>query len=46
MESHLHAGIMTGLIILAWMILWHFLLRGTLAHHADSPVAQGLSNLT
>lgn len=34
-----------GLVILAWMIFWHYLLRFVTAHHANSPAAQGASVL-
>lgn len=32
-----------GAIILAWTILWNFLLKGLTAQHADAPWAQGLA---
>lgn len=32
-----------GAIILAWVIVWNFLLKGVTARHADSAWAQGLS---
>lgn len=32
-----------GAIILAWTIIWNFLIKGVTAHHADSPWAQGLA---
>jgi hypothetical protein len=35
-----------GLVILAWLIVWHFILRAFAAKHADSPAAQGLANLS
>lgn len=34
-----------GLYILAWMIVWNFLLRAFLAHHANNPAATGLAPL-
>ena len=46
MHGHHHSGALMGLTILAWLIVWHFLLRGVTAKHADSPAMQGLSNLT
>lgn len=42
MNSHVHSAALTGLIILAWMIVWGFLLKGFAAHHASNPAAQGL----
>lgn len=45
-RGHVHAAGLTGLIILAWMIIWHFLIRGVTAHHTDSPIAQGFANLS
>jgi len=32
-----------GAIVLAWMLIWNFLVKGVTAHHADSPWAQGLA---
>lgn len=32
-----------GAIILAWLIIWNFLLKGVAGHHANSPWAQGLA---
>lgn len=32
-----------GAIILAWTILWNFLLKGVTARHSDSAWAQGLA---
>jgi hypothetical protein len=32
-----------GALILAWTILWNFLLKGVTAQHASSPWAQGLA---
>lgn len=32
-----------GALILAWTILWNFLLKGVTAHHSDQPWAQGLA---
>lgn len=34
-----------GGIILAWMILWNYLIRGVTAHHSESPVMQGLASV-
>lgn len=34
-----------GAIILAWTILWNFLLKGVAAHHADAAWAQGLASV-
>jgi len=34
-----------GAIVLAWTIVWNFLLKGVTAHHADKPWAQGLASL-
>lgn len=31
-----------GAIILAWTILWNFLIKGFCAQHAGSPAADGL----
>jgi hypothetical protein len=46
MEKLVAGPIGFGLVILAWMVLWHFLLRGVTAQHANSPAMQGLSTLT
>jgi hypothetical protein len=46
MTHHVHIA---GLFLLSWLaaeLFWHFLIRGFLAHHANSPAAQGLANLT
>lgn len=32
-----------GAIILAWTIIWNFLIKGFTARHADSPAMQGLA---
>lgn len=32
-----------GAIILAWTIIWNFLIKGVTARHADSAWAQGLA---
>lgn len=32
-----------GAIILAWVILWNFLIKGVTAHHANAAWAQGLA---
>jgi len=32
-----------GAIILAWTIVWSFLLKGVTARHADQPAAQGFA---
>lgn len=32
-----------GAIILAWVIVWSFLVKGITARHADAPWAQGLA---
>lgn len=40
-----HDVLGTGLYILAWIVIWNFLFRSFLAHHADQPAAQGLSTL-
>lgn len=32
-----------GAIILAWVIVWNFLIKGVTALHADSPAMQGLA---
>ena len=32
----------TGLFVLAWMIVWGYLLRSWAARNPDSPVARGL----
>lgn len=34
-----------GAIILAWSIVWNFLLKGVTAQHAESAWAQGLAAL-
>lgn len=34
-----------GVYILAWIIIWNFLIRGVTAHHANNPAAQGLAVL-
>jgi len=46
MTGHVHSACLSGLIILAWMIVWHFLIRGVSGNHANSGWAQGLANLT
>ena len=33
----------TGLFVLAWVILWGYLLRSWVARNPDSPVARGLA---
>lgn len=32
-----------GAIILAWLILWNFLIKGVTGLHGDSPVMTGLA---
>lgn len=32
-----------GAIILAWVIVWNFLIKGVTAHHANYAWAQGLA---
>ena len=32
-----------GAIILAWTIVWNFLVKGFAAQHPDSPAVQGLA---
>jgi hypothetical protein len=32
-----------GAIVLAWMLIWNFMIKGVTAHHADQPWAQGLA---
>lgn len=34
-----------GLYILAWLIIWNFLIHATAARFSDSPAAQGISSL-
>lgn len=34
-----------GAIILAWMILWQYLIRSWTANHANSTAAQGLATI-
>ena len=45
-DSHIHSAPMTGLVILAWVIVWHFLLRTVAAHHANNKLAQAVSVLS
>lgn len=32
-----------GLIILAWSLVWNFILKGWAGNHASHPAAQGLA---
>lgn len=32
-----------GGIVLAWLIVWKFAIKGFAARHADSPAAQGIA---
>jgi hypothetical protein len=34
-----------GLIILGWMIVWTFVIKGWAARHANHPAAQGIAGL-
>ena len=45
MDGHVHSAGLTGLIILAWLIVWHFLIRVVSSHHASHPVAQAAANI-
>jgi hypothetical protein len=45
MENRLAEFGVTGFVILAWLLLWSFVLRTIQRHNADKPFAQGLSNL-
>jgi len=44
--SRFHRGVALILVVWSAEIILHFIARGTLAHHADSPAAQALNNLT
>ena len=32
-----------GAIVLAWLVIWNFIIKGVCAHHANQPWAQGLA---
>lgn len=44
--SRFHKGIALILVVWSANILLNFTIRGFSAHHADSPAAQAISNLT
>lgn len=46
MTHHVHIAGLFLLSVLAATIFWNFLIRGFTAHHANSPAAQALNNLT
>jgi hypothetical protein len=41
-----HRGVALILVVWSANVLMNFVVRGTMAHHADSPAAQALTNLT
>lgn len=45
MHGHVHDGGLSLLIFAAMLIVVNYTVRGFLAHHADSPAAQGLANV-
>jgi len=45
MENRFAEFGVTGLVILAWLIIWKFALGAITRHNADSALAQGLANV-
>lgn len=44
--SRFHKGVALILVVISANMLGNFIIRGFTAHHADSPAAQALNNLT
>lgn len=45
LRGHVHVGGLSILIFASMLIVINYTVRGFLAHHANSPAAQGLANV-
>ena len=43
MEGHIHVGVMTGLVVVSYVIIFHFLARAWSGLRPDNPMLKGLN---
>jgi hypothetical protein len=43
MDGHIHAGVMSGLLVIGWVVIFHFLARTWSGLKSDNPALKGLA---